>query len=45
MGLRYYRDASTPDLQFTGKLDQVRVFNKALTAAEVAVLYNNGLGL
>ena len=45
MGLRYYRDGSTPDLQFTGKLDQVRVFNKALTAAEVAVLYNNGLGL
>ena len=45
MGLRYYRDSSTPDLPFTGKLDQLRIFNKALSAAEVSALYNNGLGV
>jgi len=45
MGLRYYRDASVPDLQATCKIDQLRVFNRAITAIEVSTLFNNGLGI
>jgi hypothetical protein len=30
---------------FPGKLDNLRIFNKALTQAEITYLYNNGIGL
>ena len=35
-----YKYQSTYDLKFTGQIDQVRIFNKALTAGEVTTLYN-----
>jgi hypothetical protein len=36
---------STYDLSFDGTIDEIGVWNRALTAAEVATLYNSGAGL
>jgi hypothetical protein len=39
IGTRYY---SGTDLQFNGRIDQVRVFNKALSSTEADSLYSGG---
>ena len=36
----YYNLNSTPQYYFNGSIDQVRIFNRAITAAEVTTLYN-----
>ncbi len=45
IGRRYYRDGSTPDLPMNGKVDKVRIFNKALSQSEATILYNNGVAI
>lgn len=44
IGRRTYPDNSF-DLPMNGKVDKIRIFNKALTAAEAIALYNNGVAI
>jgi hypothetical protein len=37
-------NSGTPAGYFSGDIDQVRIFNKALSAAEISKLYGNGAG-
>lgn len=45
VGRRYYRDGSTPDLPMNGKIDKIRVFNRALNQSEALRLFNNGVAI
>lgn len=44
IGRRYYTVGGA-DLPSNGKLDKIRIFNKALTQAEALYLYNNGVAI
>ena len=44
IGKRMYT-AGGSDLPMNGKIDKIRIFNKALTSAEALVLYNNGVAI
>lgn len=44
IGRRNYPGGSA-DLPMNGKIDKIRIFNKALTYAEALVLYNNGVAI
>ena len=37
---RYGNNTSSPNAMFKGNIDEVRLYNRALTATEVVALYN-----
>jgi hypothetical protein len=43
LGCRY--NGGTYDLDYNGLMDEVGVWNRVLTASEIATLYNNGAGI
>lgn len=45
IGRRFRNDIQAPDLPLNGRMEQLRLFNTALNAQQVAYLFNNGVGL
>ena len=41
-GARYHEDVITPINFFEGVMDDIKIYNRALTTSEIQVLYNEG---
>ena len=44
VGRRYYSGGGTASLYFPGEIDDIRIYNRALSAPEIASIYNGGGG-